>query len=267
MADTDLYLREQTRKAWTIGSYPTIAPSLLAAAARLVDAVGVAAGDRVLDVACGTGNVALTAYRRGAVVVGLDITPAMLEVAREQAAVIDADIDWQEGDAAALPFEDDSFDVTLSCFGHMMVPDQAATATELVRVTEPGGRIGYTVWTPESNVGALMRTLAEYLPPQGDSPPSPFLWSDPETVRDRFGDRVSELRLETDVVRYPALSPAHYWESLATDSGPMILALERVDETELSSLHERMIETLEPYFSGTENAMEQEYRVVTATVV
>lgn len=126
---------EQTQQEWTLGSYPNLAAVFMPIAARLVDAAAVGPNDRVLDVACGTGNVALTASRRGADVTGVDITPAMLEEAREQAAVTGADIKWQEGDAAALPFRDDTFDVTLSCLGHMFVPDPDAAGSELVRVT------------------------------------------------------------------------------------------------------------------------------------
>jgi SAM-dependent methyltransferase len=230
--------------------------------ARLVDAADVEPRDRVLDVACGTGNVALTADRRGARVTGVDITPAMLGEARRRAAVIDADVDWREGDGAALPFEDDAFDRTLSCLGHMFVPDANAAGTELVRVTRPGGCLAYTSWTPESGIAAMMKTILEYLPPQPDPSPPPFLWGDPDAVRDRFGNRVEELRFETEVVRYPALSPAHFWESMTTDSGAIILMLENVAPT----LRETVIEALDPYFSDADNAVELEYRLVTATV-
>lgn len=256
---------EQTQKAWSTGSYAAIARPLMPAAARLVNAVDIQPGEHAVDIACGTGNVAITAHRRGAVVTGVDITPAMLDQAREEAAVIDADIDWREGDAAALPFEDDSFDVTLSCLGHALAPDPAAAATELVRVTKPGGRIAYLVWTPESGIAAMMQTLDEYLPPQPDQPPSPFLWADPDTVRDRFGDRVNNLRFDSYVVRYPALSPAHFWEFLVTYSGPMILTLERVDEEELPRLHEQEIQTATDFFVEEENVLEIECRLVTAT--
>lgn len=221
----------------------------------------------MLDVACGTGNVAITAYRRGAVVTGVDITPAMLDLARERAAVIDADIDWREGDGAALPVEDDTFDVTLSCFGHMFVPDADAAATELASVTSPGGRIAFVSWTPESAITSILQTLSEFLPAREDSTPPPVLWGDPDTVRDRFGDLAEGFRFETGVVRYPALSPAHFRDSMTTDSGAIILALEAVDEAEASILREAEIESLGRYFSDAHNAVELEYRLVTATAV
>ena len=189
----------------------------------------------------------------------------MLDMAGEQAAVIDADIEWREGDAAALQFEDDAFDVTLSCLGHMFAPDADAAATELVRVTRPGGRIAFTAWSPTSGIAAMMKTLAEHLPPQPDASPPPFLWGDSDTVRDRFGDRVEDLTFETGFVRYPALSPAHFWESMVTDSGPILLALEAIEEEDVARLREEEIESLDPYFSDADNAIELEYRLVTAT--
>lgn len=255
----------QTRKEWSTGSYQPLAMAFLPLAARLVDAAGVEPGDRVLDVACGTGNVALTVHRRGAQVTGVDITPTMLEMAREQARVIDAEIDWREGDAADLAFPDDAFDVTLSCLGHMFVPDASATATELLRVTAPGGTVAFTAWMPTSAVAAMMQALSAYRPEQPDSPP-PFLWGDPDTVRDRFGDGVVALDFETGVVRYPAISPAHFWESMTTDSGPIILALETVEEGDLPSLREDVLDALAPHFSEADNAVELEYRLVTARV-
>ncbi|WP_227374428.1 class I SAM-dependent methyltransferase [Haladaptatus halobius] len=258
--------KEQIRKEWSVGSYPSLATAFLPMAAELVDAASVESRDRILDVACGTGNVALTAYRRGAHVTGVDITPAMLDVARERATVVDANIDWRDGDAASLPFEDDAFDSSLSCLGHMFADDANAAATELVRVTESGGRVAFTSWTPESGIAAMMTVLSEFIPPRPDSPPPPFLWGDPNTVRDRFGDRVEELSFEARVIGYPAVSPAHFWESMTTDSGPIVVALEGVDEGASSTLREEMVEALGRYFSDADNAMELEYRVVTATV-
>ena len=162
------------KRVWTIGSYPDIGEIFLSMAAHLVDAVTVEAGDQMLDVSCGTGNIAITAARRGATVTGLDITPAMLEDARENASLAgDDDIDWEEGDATNMPFGDDAFDVTLSCVGHMFANPPEAAATELLRVTRPGGQIAFTSWTPRSVVPALAKVLQEYLPPDPESPAPP----------------------------------------------------------------------------------------------
>ena len=258
---------DRTRSEWTGGSYPAVGRQFLTMAARLVDAAGVGPGARVLDVACGTGNVALTAHRRGATVTGVDITPSMLELARERAAVIDAAVDWREGDAADLPFEDDAFEVTLSCLGHMFAADQDAAATELARVTESGGRVAFTAWTPRSGIAAMMGALSEHLPPQPDPSPPPVRWGDPDVVRGRFGDRVEDLSFETGVVNYPALSPAHFWAGMTTDSGPIIAALGEVEDGAREVVDAAVVGALGEYFSDAENAVELEYLLVTATVL
>ena len=259
--------KEHVKRVWTIGSYSDIAPNFLSMAAHLVEAAGVGSNHHVLDIACGTGNVAITAARRGAAVTGLDITPAMLEDARENAAIAGVDaIDWQEGDATNLPYDDDTFDVTLSCVGHMFAAPPDAAATEQVRVTKPGGSIAFTSWTPGSIVPAMAKVQQEYLPPNPDAPPPPFLWGDPETVEDRLGDGVSEVAYEIGTVDELALSPAHYWEGVAAHSGLFIAALEQVDEDDRPALRADMLDAIEDFFDDSQNAVEMEYRLTTATV-
>lgn len=256
---------EQAKRVWTIGSYSDIAPNFLSMAAHLVDAAGVNANDRVLDVGCGTGSVAITAARQGARVTGLDITPAMLADARENAALADVDIDWREGSATDLPFEDDTFDVTLSSVGHVFADPPDAAARELCRVTRPGGRIGFTSWTPASVVPAMGKVLTGYLPAERDAPDPHFLWGDPDVVTERLGDGVDELDFQTGTVLSPVLSPAHYLEAATTQSGMFIVALEAVAEGDRSALREEMIEAIEPYFDDDHNAVRMEYRLTRAT--
>ena len=258
---------ERARHVWSIGSYSSIAPDFLPMAAHLVRAADVAAGDRVLDVACGTGNVAITAARRGASVTGLDITPSMLEAARENAAIAGLDdVEWREGDAAALPFEDDAFDVTLSCVGHMFAEPPDAAARELLRVTRPGGRVAFTSWTPASVVPAMAGVLREYVPADPDPSPPPFAWGDPDVVRERLGESVLEVGFETGTLLQPSLSPRHLWARVAEDSGLFIVALETVEDDDRPALREEMLEAIHEYFDDDENALEMEYRVTTATV-
>lgn len=257
---------EQIRTEWTLGSYPTLERSFMDVAADLVDAVGIRQGERVLDVACGPGAVAITAHRRGGDVTGVDITPAMLELARQRAAVLDGDVEWREGDGADLPVADGAVDVTLSSLGHMFVPDPAAAGAELVRTTRPGGRIGFTAWTPGSAIDEMVTTLVEHLPPRGDAPPPPHLWGDPDVVRDRLGDGVTDLQFERCVTAYPALSPAHFWDEMARDSGLILLALDHVDDDHRPALDEAESDALEPFFVREDNAMELEYLRVTGVV-
>lgn len=258
---------ERAKRAWSLGSYSDIAPYFLGMAAHLVDSTDVDATDAVLDVGCGTGNVAITAARRGADATGLDIVPAMLEEARQTATAADVGpIDWREGSATDLPFDDNTFDVTLSCLGHMFAEPPDAAGQELLRVTQASGRIGFSSWTPSSVVPAMGAVLANYLPPDRDTGEPPFLWGDTDVVRDRLGSAVETIEFETGTVFTPVFSPAHYWEKATTESGMFIVALEAIDDADHSALREEMIETIEQFFDNDQNAIPMEYRLTKATI-
>jgi SAM-dependent methyltransferase len=191
----------------------------------------------------------------------------MLTEARKNAAIADVeDIVWRDGTATDLPFEDDAFDVTLSSVGHMFADPPDTAGLELLCVTQPSGRLAFTSWTPTSVVPAMGRVLTEYLPPNPDAPEPPFLWGDPDIVRERLGDPVGDLEFETGTVWTPLLSPAHYWEAATTQSGLFIVALENVDPEDRPALREEMIETIEQYFDDGQNAVPMEYRLTMATV-
>lgn len=256
---------DRARHVWSLGSYDDIAPYFLGIAAHLVEAAAIDPDDSVLDIGCGTGNAAITAARRGAHVTGLDIVPAMLDEAREHATVAGVEVDWREGSATDLPFEDDAFDVTLSCLGHMFAEPPEVAASEMLRVTRPGGRIAFTSWTPEGPVPAMGAVLADYLPPTPDRGEPPFLWGDPDVVRVRLGDEVGDLTFELGTVRTPVLSPAHYWEKAANESGMFIAALDAIDDEDLPALRAEMLETIEEYFDPERNAVPMSYRLTTAT--
>jgi SAM-dependent methyltransferase len=165
------------RTTWGRGDYPRMAECLEPAARRLVDLARIDAADRVLDVACGTGNAALLAAQRGARVVGVDLEPALLDVARKRAAAAGARIGWQVADAVALPFPDGRFARVLSAFGVMYAANQAGAARELARVCEPGARLAFAAWMPDSFMPAMGAILAPYLPPPiGGAPPT--RWGD-----------------------------------------------------------------------------------------
>jgi SAM-dependent methyltransferase len=255
-------------RAWTSGSYRDIAPNYLGMAGTLVDHAGISAGDAVLDVGCGTGSAAITAARRDARVTGVDITPAMLERARDSAETAGVDVVWRNGDATDLPFEADAFDATLSNLGHMYGDPPDDAADELVRVTRSGGRIGFTAWTPTGVYPAMAGAVASVLPPSDlpDFSEPPFLWGDTGTVRERLGAAVEDLTFETRTARYPALSPEHFWEHTAANSGTFVEVLDRVADDERAELRERLVAAIEPYFDGRGNAVELEYLLATATV-
>ncbi len=179
-------IKERQRHMWTVGDFAKVATRTVPAAEAIVERLGIGAGERVLDVATGTGNGALVAAGRGARVSGLDLTPKLLGIAAERAAAAGAEIDFVEGDAEALPYDDDSFDAVISMFGVMFAPNQQQAADELVRVCRPGGRIGVAAWTPAGSVGQLFMLLAQHLPPPPEGFQPPILWGLEDHVRGLF---------------------------------------------------------------------------------
>src|SRR6266568_4270207 len=155
-------LKQGARATWAAGDFPAIAKlTLWEVGPRIVGAVGVAPGEDVLDVACGTGNAALRAAQAGGRVVGVDLTPELFDAGRRLAADAGVEVEWVHGDAEELPFEDQSFDIVLSTFGVMFAPRHAVAAAELTRVLRPGGRIGLCAWTPEGIQGEFFRALGK----------------------------------------------------------------------------------------------------------
>ncbi len=268
-AEDDATSDRWSKQVWSRGAYSKIAPNYVSMGGRLVERADVAEDDDVLDVGCGTGTVAITAARRGAEVTGVDITPGLLERARANADIAGiGDIRWQEGDVTALPFEANRFDATLSNLGHMYGDPPDTATRELLRVTRPGGRIAFTSWTPTtlypSMAGVVMTALSPDDLPDFSEPP--FLWGDSGTVQQRLGDSVERLEFETGTVRYRALSPEQFWQQTATNSGMFVEALEAVDDADLPNLREQMLESIETHFDDSENAIEMEYLLTTATV-
>jgi SAM-dependent methyltransferase len=209
---------------WASGNYPSMVETwLLPLGPRLVDAAGLAAGVRVLDVAAGTGNASIPAAERGAEVVASDLTPELLEAGRRRAAAAGVDVDWVEADAEALPFEDASFDVVMSSIGVMFAPHHQAAAAELVRVCRPGGTIALLSWTPEGMLGALFRLMGGFAPPPAPGVQSPPLWGSEEHLRGLFGDRVRVSHQERDVLPVTAFDrPLEHAEHFKAFYGPTI---------------------------------------------
>ena len=171
---------------WAAGDYAAFAPVVAEVGERLVARAGVRPGAAVLDVACGTGNVAIPAALAGGRVTGVDLTPEHFPAARARAAAAGVEVDWVEGDVEALPFEDDTFDVVLSAFGCMFAPRHAVAAAELARVLRPGGRLGICAFTPDGAGGDFFRTLGAIAPPPPAFAENPLGWGDPEHVRALF---------------------------------------------------------------------------------
>ena len=232
-------LREQARATWSAGDYDAVSEPLWAAGGRVVAATGVAAGDRVLDVACGTGNAAVQAAQAGGDVTGLDLTPALLQRAGARAQDAGVEVEWVEGDAEDLPFEDGSFDVVLSTFGCMFAPRHQVVAAELSRVVRPGGRIGVCSWTPEGEIGEFFGVVGRHLPPApGAAAASPLLWGTEDHIRELFADTGLTFAFERDTVEFRWPSPEQEVADLETMFGPLIKARELLEpQGTWSSLH------------------------------
>ncbi len=210
---------------WSTGDYDRLASYGSAAeAARLLRFAGVRRGDRVLDVGTGSGIVAIAAAQRGARATGVDPTPALLEKARENAAIANEDgIEWQHGAAERLPFPDASFDAVVSQFAHMFATDPAAAAAEMLRVLKPGGCLAFAAWVPHGLAPQLMGLSFRYVPSPAPPAASPFRWGDPQGVRDYLGDRVRDVQFEHAALLLPALSAGHARRLFEETFGPTVL--------------------------------------------
>jgi len=241
-----------SRHVWSAGRYPSMAPNLLLPIARLSNTAGIDPGNRVLDVGCGTGNLALTASRSDADVVGLDLSRGMLERARDSARLADDEtIDWIEGDAEQLPFSTDAFDVVLSSFGHVFAPNSTAVAEELVRVTRSGGRLAFTAWSPDGLVAELTDVLTDHVAEPPHDPWSHLRWGRPSFVRKQLGD-VAELSFQRRIARFRYVSPAHFWRDFAEEAGPLSPVISTIDDSEArSALRQDALATLEEWFGDT----------------
>ena len=221
-SETDQAVKAAHRAMWAMGDYDRFARATIwELGPVVVEACGVTRGQRVLDVAAGTGNVAIRAAKAGALVVASDLTPEHFDAGRRGAAAEGVELEWVEGDAEALPFDDDTFDVVTSCFGAMFAPNQRAVADELVRVCRPGGTIGMTNFTPEGTGGEFFALLAPYAPPPPGTDP-PVLWGDEGHVRRLFGDRVTFRALTRRTYTERAPSPQAYGRLCMETFGPLV---------------------------------------------
>ncbi len=204
---------------WATGDYDRIAALILEMGQAVVAAAGIRSGQRVLDVGAGTGNATLPAAATGAEVVGTDITPQLLEVGERNARARGLDVSWQLADAQDLPFDDDSFDVVLSCVGAMFAPDQRTTARELLRVCRPGGTIALASWTPDGFIGQLLRTVGRFVPPPAGLR-SPSLWGTEAHIAALVGDRAKLVSAERRDFLFRYRSAEHFVEFFRDWYGP-----------------------------------------------
>ena len=252
------------REGWA--HFAPLQATTMGAAARLVAHARIRPGQHVLDVACGTGVVAVTAARLGAKVTGLDLTPELLEHARANSAIARLDIEWREGDVEHLPFPDASFDAVLSQFGHMFAPRAGVALGEMLRVLAPGGTIAFSTWPPDLFIGRMFALVAGYLPPPPPGVEPSWLWGNQEIVRERFGSSVRDLVFRRSVISVPALSPAHYRDATERMAGPVFKLVESLQVANPAKLAEfrQEYDTLTGEYFG-DNTVRQEYLLTRAT--
>ena len=229
-------LKSKLRATWTAGNFSEIAKAYEKGAAEFVERLDLKPGMKFLDVACGSGNLALPAARLGATVSGMDIAPEMVQQARENARREGLTAQFDEGDAEALQYADGSFDVVATMFGAMFAPRPELTASELLRVCKPGGRIAMANWTPTGFIGQMFKMTAGHVPPPPGMP-SPVLWGVESTVRERFGSAVSSLQAKPQTMTFTfAFPPADVVEHFRTYYGPTQKAFGALDENGQAAL-------------------------------
>jgi SAM-dependent methyltransferase len=247
-------LKEKQRVMWGAGPFERVEPNLGEMHAAVVDRAAPQPGERVLDIGCGTGGAAFLACGTGAEVTGLDLSPVLIDTARERAAERGLDLQLDAGDAESLPYEDASFDVVTSTVGIMFAPGQEAAASELARVTRPGGRTVVASWIWEGSGGGLFRVMAPFQPPPPPGLPSPFDWGREDAVQRLLGDAF-ELEFEERESTIAERSSEAVWETFSTGFGPLKTLLGTLEPERREELHDAFVAFFDEY--RTEDGIRQ----------
>lgn len=267
--EADRALKAKHRAMWALGDYPTLAEDLITGlGAALVAACDIKRGDRVLDIAAGSGNASIPAARLGARVIASDLTPELLENGRQRSARLGVDIEWREADAEALPYSDGEFDEVISCVGVMFAPHHQVSANELVRVCRRGGTIGLISWTPAGFIGQMFSAMKPYQapPPAGAQPPP--LWGDPDHVRALLGDRVADFSARRETITVDRFASAEaFRDYFKSHYGPTIAIYRAIadDPAKVAALDSDLAAMARRHNRGASSlVMDWEYLLVTA---
>jgi ubiquinone/menaquinone biosynthesis C-methylase UbiE len=233
--------KTRQRATWDAGDYDTLSARIADVGELVVARADIERGMRVLDVACGTGNAAIPAARAGARVTGLDLAPKLLEQGRAKAEAEGLELQWVEGDAEQLPFEDGSFDRVLSTFGHMFAPRHQQTADAMTRVCRPDGAIVTATWTPEGVGGAIFAAGASFMPPPPDYASPPILWGREDYVREMFGSAAKEFEFERHLNWIEAESLDAFADLFMERFPPMVTAQAMLGDR-FQELRERIVD-------------------------
>ena len=258
--------KARSQRVWAAGNFARIGSFTTNPAERLVEEVGLRAGQRVLDIACGNGAVTLAAARRLTKVVGIDFVPELLEHGRRRAELDALDAEFREGDAENLPFDDASFDIVLSQYGVMFAPDQERAAAEMLRVCRPGGVIGLANWTPTGFPGALFRLSAEFNPPPAPPKHAAVAWGTGARIGQLLGPGCNDIRVVDAVFRQPFPDFEAYIELFSAYFGPMHLLKKALAPERWQEYVTRLREAVAPYNRATDGTLDiaNEYVIVVA---
>lgn len=262
-------LKARHRAMWALGDYPALAADVITDLGQvLVQECRVRSGDKVLDVATGSGNAAIPAALAGAAVVGCDLTPELLAAGQARAKLLGAQLTWRVADAEALPFADGEFDTVMSCIGVMFCPDHKASASELVRVCRPGGTIGLLNWTPEGFIGQMLAAVKPYAPPPPPGAQPPPLWGAADYVRSLLGDAVTEVAVRREFVRVSRFArPEDFRDDFKARYGPVIAVYQGIagDPARTAALDRDLADLARRHDRGTAaTVMDWEYLLLTA---
>jgi len=247
-------VKTRQQGAWSSGDYATVGTTLQIVGETLCEALDLRAGQKVLDVAAGNGNVTLAAARRWCEVVSTDYVPALLERGRERAAAERLAIEFREADAEALPFADASFDAVVSTFGVMFTADQDQAAAELVRVCKPGGKIGLANWTPDGFIGQLFKTIGKYMPPPAGVK-SPALWGTGARITEFFGAQASSIQLEQRDFVFRYRSAQHWLDVFKSYYGPLLKTFGALDPETRTALTDDLLELIKRFNRSGDKTM------------
>jgi ubiquinone/menaquinone biosynthesis C-methylase UbiE len=247
-------LKTRQQGAWSSGDYAVVGTTLQIVGEELCEALDLRAGQTVLDVAAGNGNVALAAARRWCEVTATDYVPALLERARERAQAERLTLEFREADAEALPFADGSFDIVVSTFGVMFTPDQDRAASELVRVCKPGGKIGLANWSPEGFIGQLFKTIGKHVaPPPGAR--SPALWGTRARIVELFQPHSSSIKTAQRHFVFRYRSPQHWLEVFKNYYGPLLKTFAALEPAKQSALQDDLLALIAQFNRSNDGSM------------
>jgi len=247
-------LKTRQWAAWSSGDYAIVGTTLQIVGEELCEALDVRAGQKVLDVAAGNGNVSLAAARRWCHVVATDYVPELLERARERAAAERLDIEFREADAEALPFPSESFDVVVSTFGVMFTPDQEMAASEMLRVVKSGGKIGLANWTPEGFIGQVFKTIGQHVPPPAGAR-SPALWGTRARMTELFGLHAASITTAQRQFTFRYRSPAHWLEVFRSYYGPLLKAFAALEPASRMALEHDLLALIDRFNRTRDGSM------------